>query len=225
MDPEKITESVHHSWYRGNTAHPAQGQTEYDLEKEGAYSFIKAPRYDGKPMEVGPLARMLIQKPKDFWETFRKYRMKPGAVARHLARAVETRELAYAMLRWVDELAEMIGAGNTRIHDTAHWDPPRNARGMGLTEAPRGALRHCVETEDYKIKNYQVVVPTTWNGSPRDEHNQRGPFEESLIGTPVPDPENPINVVRVIRSFDPCLACAVHLIHPETNEILKFRVI
>jgi hydrogenase large subunit len=101
---------------------------------------------------------------------------------------------------------------------------PSRARGMGAWDAPRGALAHWVEIEGSRIQNYQMVVPSTWNASPRDERGVRGPYEESLIGAPVPDPDNPINIVRIIRSFDPCLACAIHLIDPESNDIKVFKV-
>ncbi|MDI3280813.1 MAG: nickel-dependent hydrogenase large subunit, partial [Bacillota bacterium] len=227
LDPAKITEAVHYSWYAEEigTRHPSEGEVKYDLEKPEAYSFLKAPRYDGEPMEVGPLARMLIKKPAPLMKIIAEYGIKPGVVARHAARAVETALLADAMLEWVDELADLFASGRGQIHDTAHWEPPKSSTGVGLTEAPRGALGHWIKVEDHKIARYQLVVPSTWNLGPRDEQGKRGPVEEALIGTPVPDPENPINVVRVIRSFDPCLACAVHLIEPKSNRVLKFRVI
>ena len=101
---------------------------------------------------------------------------------------------------------------------------PNSARGMGAWDAPRGALAHWVDIKDHRINNYQLVVPSTWNASPRDEKGVRGPYEESLIGAPVPDPDNPINLVRIIRSFDPCLACAIHLIDPDTNDIKVYKV-
>jgi hydrogenase large subunit len=111
-----------------------------------------------------------------------------------------------------------------KIHDTAHYEPPKSGMGAGFYEAPRGALGHWVKIKNKKIDHYQCVVPSTWNASPRCEKKIRGQYEEALIGAPVPDPDNPINVVRIIRSFDPCLACAVHLIDPKTNEIKKFLV-
>ena len=226
VDQRKVTEAVHHSWYAESigTKHPWEGRTAYDLDKADAYSFIKAPRYDGQAMEVGALARMLVLKPPPLMQAITTYKIKVGAVARHAARAVETVLLARRMLVWIDELAAELGSGKGRIHDTAHWETPAEAQGIGMLEAPRGALGHWVKIADKKIKHYQIVVPTTWNCSPRDEKGQRGPVEEALIGTPVPDPKNPINVVRVIRSFDPCIACAVHVIEPRSNEILKFRI-
>jgi hydrogenase large subunit len=147
---------------------------------------------------------------------------KPGAVARHAARAIETKLVVDACYEWCDKLLTEMTKPEFKIHDKEHWDPPEKGMGAGFYEAPRGALGHWIEVEEKKIKNYQAVVPSTWNASPRDENGTRGQYEESLIGAPVPDPENPINVVRIIRSFDPCLACAIHLIDPKTNEVRKF---
>jgi hydrogenase large subunit len=225
VDEAKITEDVQYSWYKAS----ANGKTPYtedtipDLEKKDAYSFVKAPRYDGKPMEVGPLARMLIMQPKGLMDIIAKYNIKPGAVARHAARAYETLMLAQEMFTWLDALEKEMGSG-LRIHDTDHWEAPATGQGAGLTEAPRGSLGHFIKVADHKIENYQMVVPTTWNFSPRDDKGVRGPLEQALIGVPVPDSENPVNIVRVVRSYDPCLACAIHLIDPVTNDIQKFRI-
>ena len=226
VDQKKVTEAVRHSWYAESigTKHPSEGKTIYDLEKKDAYSFIKAPRYDGHPMEVGALARMLVLKPPALMQAIATHGIKVGAVARHAARAIETALLARQMPKWVDQLAGELASGKGKIHDTAHWEAPSEAQGIGMLEAPRGALGHWVKIKNKKVEHYQIVVPTTWNCSPRDDKDVRGPVEEALIGTPVPDPKNPINIVRVIRSFDPCIACAVHLIEPRSNEILKFRI-
>jgi hydrogenase large subunit len=225
IDEAKITEDVQYSWYKAS----ANGKTPYtedtipDLDKKDAYSFVKAPRYDGKPMEVGPLARMLIMQPKGLMDIIAKYNIKPGAVARHAARAYETLMLAQEMFTWIDALEKEMGSG-LRIHDTDHWEAPATGQGAGLTEAPRGSLGHFIKVADHKIENYQMVVPTTWNFSPRDDKGVRGPLEQALIGVPVPDTENPVNIVRVVRSYDPCLACAIHLIDPVTNDVQKFRI-
>jgi len=129
-----------------------------------------------------------------------------------------------ACYKWIDQLiAEMTKPG-FKIHDTDNWEIPENGQGVGFYEPPRGALGHWIKIKNKKIENYQCVVPTTWNASPRCDQKIRGQYEESLIGCPVPDPDNPINIVRIIRSFDPCLACAIHLIDPQTNEIKKFVV-
>ncbi len=220
LDPDKIAEYVRYSWYSDNTTgkHPAEGETSPEPDKTGAYSWLKAPRYDGNPMEVGPLARMLVTQDKGFMDLVTKIGAWPSAVARHAARAWECKMVAESMLRWLEELKP----GQPVCDEKP---VPQSGRGMGLVEAARGALGHFVEIENGKSKRYQCVVPTTWNCSPRDDKGIRGPVEEALIGAPVPDPNNPINVVRIVRSFDPCLACAVHLIRPDTNEIREFRVI
>lgn len=224
FDPKKVTESVKYSWYKDNKpAHPYDGDTTYDLDKKGAYTFVKAPRYNGKPMEVGPLARQLVAKNPDLIDLVKKG-AKPGAVARHAARALETKVVVDACYEWLDQLLTEMTKPGFKIHDTEHWDPPESGMGAGFHEAPRGALGHWIKIKNKKIENYQAVVPSTWNASPRDEKGIRGQYEESLIGAPVPDTENPINVVRVIRSFDPCLACAIHIIDPKTNEVRKFII-
>ena len=225
FDPSKVTESVKYAWYKENEpVHPFDGEQIFDRDKQGAYSFVKAPRYEGMPMEVGPLARMLIMKEPNLMGLVTNHGVKPGAVARHGARMLETVGLVDQMYAWLGELIAEAGKPGFRIQDTEHWDPPATGEGAGFYEAPRGALGHWIKIKDKKIENYQAVVPSTWNASPRDEKGQRGQYEESLIGVPIPDPENPLNIVRVIRSFDPCLACAIHVIHPQTNEILKFRI-
>lgn len=224
FDPDKITESVKYGWYKEDKPqHPYNGEQVFDLEKKKAYSFVKAPRYDGKPIEVGPLARMLVAKNPTLLDLVGKG-VKPGAVARHATRAIETKLVVDACYKWCDELLDAMTKPGFKIHDTEHWEPPETGMGAGFYEAPRGALGHWVKIKNKKIENYQCVVPSTWNASPRCENGVRGQYEESLIGAPVPDPENPINVVRIIRSFDPCLACAIHIIDPKTNEIRKFIV-
>lgn len=226
VDFGQITEEVEHSWYNypsGSTGlHPSVGVTEFNPRKDGAYSFVKAPRYNGLPMEVGPLARGLVNQYPQLMD-FIKAGGKAGVVARHLSRAVESKIVGEAGLAWIDRLLELATAGP--IVGMKEKPVPRKASGMGAWDAPRGALAHWVDIQDYRIKNYQLVVPSTWNASPRDERGIRGPYEESLIGAPVPDPENPINLVRIIRSFDPCLACAIHLIDPETNDIKVYNVV
>jgi Ni,Fe-hydrogenase I large subunit len=224
FDQKKVTESVKYAWYRdAQPAHPYEGEQVFDRDKEGAYSFVKAPRYDNMAFEVGPQARMIIEKNPTLLGLVEKG-AKPGAVARHAARMIESVAMCDAMERWLGELIEAAAKPGFKIHDTDHWEIPDEAEGAGFYEAPRGALGHWIKIKDKKIENYQAVVPSTWNASPRDENGVRGQYEESLIGTPVPDPENPINVVRVIRSFDPCLACAIHVIDPRTNQIRKFKV-
>lgn len=226
FDPKELVEKVNSSWYKdelGNK-HPSEGKTAFDMEKQGAYSFVKTPQYKNTMMEVGPLSRMLVHQPKDFMDIVTKYKIKPGAVARHAARAFETAMICDAMYKWLDELQERIGSGDTMIHDDAHWDVPATGEGSGLLEVSRGSLAHFIRIKDQKTDHYQAVVPSTWNFAPRDDKGIRGPVEQALIGVPVPDPENPINVVRVIRSYDPCLACAIHIIEPNSNKIMEFKI-
>jgi len=222
LDTSRITESVYRAWYRQTgPLHPSVGETDVDLSVSDAYSFCKAPRYDGHPFEVGPLARMLILKEPRLLALLDQG-VTPGTIARHAARAFETTLLCEAMAGWLDELDAALAAPGFRIHDTDHWEPPTSGEGVGLYEAPRGALGHWLTISNGVIERYQAVVPSTWNASPRDEGGVRGPYEESLIGCPVPDEDNPINVVRTIRSFDPCLGCAVHLLSPGADSLREF---
>jgi hydrogenase large subunit len=230
FDASLITEEVDYAWYKDEPrpGHPSVRVTLAEPDKAKGYSFVKAPRYQGKPVEVGPLARMLLMKNATFFNLMREYGgAKPAVVMRHAARAVDCLLVADVINGWIDELVQVMGdtgiygtGQNAKIHDTAHWEPPLNGSGAGLNEAPRGALGHWINIAGKKVKQYQMIVPTTWNASPRDNRGQRGPMEEALIGAPVPDPENPINVVRIIRSFDPCLACAIHVIHPKGDKIV-----
>jgi len=150
-----------------------------------------------------------------------------STLGRTAARCVETMVLAEQLIPWTEELAANIGSGDLRIHELDHWDPstwPKEAKGWGCTEAPRGALAHFVHIKDGVIENYQCVVPSTWNASPRDAMGQRGAYEAALIGTPVADPEKPLEVLRTVHSFDPCMACAVHVLDPEGREIVRVKV-
>ncbi|MFA5316177.1 MAG: nickel-dependent hydrogenase large subunit [Dehalococcoidales bacterium] len=225
VDYGQITEEIEHSWYDYppgvSSLHPSEGVTEFNPRKEGAYSFIKAPRYNQLPMEVGPLARGLVNRYPELMELI-DAGAKPGVIARHFCRAVESKLVGEAGLAWIDRLIDMATSGP--IVGVEEKPVPETALGMGAWDAPRGALAHWVDIKNHRINNYQLVVPSTWNASPRDERGVRGPYEESLIGASVPDVDNPINVVRIIRSFDPCLACAIHLIDPETNDIKVYKV-
>ncbi len=225
VDYTRIAEGVYSSWYKYpsgvNQLHPSEGATEPDVNKEGAYSFVKSPRYDGLPMEVGPLARGLINGYPELLNVI-KSGGQAGAVARHLCRSLDAKRLGEMGLAWIDRLLDLATA--EPIVGVKEAPVPKNGRGMGVWDAPRGALGHWVEIENHRIQNYQLVVPSTWNASPRDENGVRGPYEQALIGAPVPDTDNPINIVRIIRSFDPCIACAVHLIDPVTNDIKIFKV-
>jgi hydrogenase large subunit len=246
-DTSQILEAIDHSWYQypeGKTAlNPWEGVTKpnytgpkppfQNLDEKKPYSFIKGPRWKGNAMEVGPLARMLIgyaagrSEYKDVvGEALGRLRVGPEALfstlGRTAARALETRLCAAWMQEEFDGLIAHIRAGQTATANTEKWNPstwPAEARGFGHVEAPRGALGHWVRIKDGKIASYQAVVPTTWNGSPRDEKGQHGAFESSLLGTPVVDPKLPLEILRTIHSFDPCLACATHVHDVEGNEV------
>ena len=243
IDEEKIAEHVTHSWYEGNNAlHPSEGETKpnytgFDaqghVKGEEKYSWVKAPRYEDKPMEVGPLARMLVgyakgdKKIKSLVDTVLSAAQIPAAalfstLGRTAARCIEGKLVADHIEGWVYELVNNIKGGDQRTW--TRCDIPQSGQGRGLTEAPRGALGHWVRIENHKIANYQAVVPSTWNASPRDAQNKRGPYEEALIGIKLADIDQPLEIIRTIHSFDPCLACAVHIIDPRGNEIKQFRI-
>ena len=216
FDPLKITEEVGSSYYTaGSGLHPSMGETVPLPHKTGAYSWIKAPRYDGLVMEVGPLARVMVAYFKG--ENLKLKKLvdnllaslgkKPGdlvsVMGRHAARAIEAKIVADRCAQWVEELVP----GKPSFND---FEIPETGTGVGLTEAPRGALGHWLAIKNQKIERYQCVVPTTWNCSPRDDAQNPGPVEQALKGTLVEDDKNPIEAVRIVRSFDPCIACAVH---------------
>ncbi len=196
---------------------------------------MKAPRLADHPMEVGPLARMLVAYAsghKRVREVVDYVLDQLGAgpealfstLGRTAARCIETVVTAEKLSEWTDELAESMANGDFDIHENSAWDPanwPKEAMGWGHTEAPRGALGHWVHIKDGKIYNYQAIVPSTWNCSPRDARGQRGAYESALIGTPIADPEQPIEVLRTIHSFDPCMACGVHLVDARTGRELN----
>jgi hydrogenase large subunit len=215
-DMTKVSEGVKHSWYADATTgrHPSQGETRPEFGKAGAYSWVKAPRYDGKVYEVGPLARVavtyafgdpVVKKLVD--SALAELKASPSALfsvmGRHLARAISAKLIVDSLEKWVLELKP---GEPTYVEYTI----PDESQGMGLTDAARGALGHWIEIKGKKIANYQAVVPTTWNASPRDDNGNPGPIEQALIGTKVKDKDNPFELVRIVRAFDPCLACAVH---------------
>lgn len=212
---EEITEEVTHSWYtEDGRGHPGKARSLPDANKEGAYSWVKAPRYRGQPFEVGPAARMMINYKKGNELVERELGMAmeeagvglgrlPSVMGRHLARAVECKCIVRMMEGWIERLEPKAPA-------CVGYEIPERGRGVGLTSAPRGMLGHWIEIEDKRIKNYQLVVPTTWNASPRDGSGVPGPIEQALIGTSIDDPDNPLEAARIVRSFDPCMACAVH---------------
>lgn len=207
VDPAQITEYVKYSWYTAASGakNPITGVTEPSVGKAGAYSWNKAPRYASKVHEAGPLARMWVNG---------DYRNGISTMDRLVARALETKMIADAMDGWLDDLMP----GYPVYTDRA---VPVTGSGIGLTEAPRGCLGHWLQITNSKISRYQVITPTAWNGSPKDDLEQRGPIEQALIGTPVADVANPVEILRVVHSFDPCLACSVHLIDADRVAIGK----
>ena len=210
VDPAQITEYVKYSWYTdacGNK-NPAQGETIPDAYKQDGYTWLKSPRYMDKVHEVGPLARMWVNN---------EYTNGISAMDRIVARAQETKKIADAMDGWLDQLvpqAPVYTAGAI----------PQQATGVGLTEAPRGALGHWMDISDSTISRYQVVTPTAWNASPRDDLEQMGPIESALLGTPVADVDQPVEVLRIVHTFDPCLACAVHMLRPGQRQGVKVLI-
>jgi Ni,Fe-hydrogenase I large subunit len=236
FSPESVTENVTHSWYEGSgSRHPFDGETRphytgpeppYEqLTVEDKYSWLKAPRYQGAAMEVGPLARMLVgyasgredvKKAVDgVLET-----LKAPATAlfstlgRTAARGIETLLMVNHMGAWLDRLRANMERGSLQMHDGSKWEPStwqQPARGFGRHEAPRGGLGHWIEIDGNVIRQYQVIAPSTWNASPRDEKDQRGAYEAALVGHELADPTRPLEILRTIHSFDPCLACAVQV--------------
>ncbi len=215
FDPAKIGEDIKFSHFSsGSGLHPSKGETTPEPGKSGAYTWLKAPRYNGQPLEVGPLARMMVaymsgdKRVKPLIDSVLS-RLGAGpevlvsVLGRHAARAIECKLVADRCAEWI----EMIDPTKPTFTD---FDIPKSGAGMGLTEAPRGALGHWITLKDYKIENYQCIVPTTWNCSPRDDKRQRGPVEQALVGTTIADEHNPIEAARIVRSYDPCLACAIH---------------
>jgi hydrogenase large subunit len=201
VDPTQITEQVSYSWYANssNNLPPSSGATTPQYPKNGAYSWLKAPRYQNVPYEVGPLARMTVNG---------DYTNGISVMDRHKARALEALKVAQALQTWVAQL-------NPSAPVYQQYSTPGQASGMGLTEAPRGALGHWVSINNRKIANYQIVTPTCWNASPKDGAGHRGPLEQAVIGTPIANMAQPVEVLRVIHSYDPCLSCAVHVMRPK----------
>ncbi|AMK76174.1 MULTISPECIES: nickel-dependent hydrogenase large subunit [Methylomonas] len=257
-DPEQIKEFVPHSWYKypdeALGLHPWDGITEpnykigsktkgdrtniQELDESAKYSWIKAPRWRGHAMEVGPLARYVIgyaQGNKEITEQI-NFVLKTldvpvsalfSTLGRTAARGLEAQWAAGKMRYFMDKLIANLKAGDLTTANVERWDPetwPSSVKGVGFTEAPRGALGHWLKIEDTKIANYQCVVPTTWNGSPRDEQGNIGAFEASLMNTKVEVPDEPVEILRTLHSFDPCLACSTHVISPDGTELTRVQV-
>jgi hydrogenase large subunit len=249
----QIQEFVAHSWYdysvgKEQGLHPYKGETQLNytgpktpyvnLDTDASYSWLKSPRWQGKAMEVGPLARVLMLYAKGHAQTLELVNMTLkkldlpvtalySTLGRTAARTLETKIFADAMQGWYDQLIANIKAGDVKTHNDKLWEPstwPSLAKGVGFMEAPRGALAHWIVIKDAKIDNYQAVVPSTWNAGPRDAQGQEGPYEAALKGHRMHDPKQPIEILRTIHSFDPCIACAVHVTDPNGEELVKVKV-
>lgn len=238
MDMDAIAEDVTHSWYEGSEAlKPYDGvtapkYTSYDDKEK--YSWSKSPRYKGEPMETGPLARRAIAYAKKEEETrtimdafFEASGMKPenlfSTLGRTVCRVLETTMLTRRLKGWIDDTEKRIQAGEDTIYQS--WEMPDTAQGVGTCCVTRGGLSHWIRIKGGKIDNFQLVVPSTWNFGPRCANDKIGPAEESLVGCPCPDPERPVEILRTIHSFDPCLACAVHIIDQRDKSVRKFKVL
>ncbi|MFN8580584.1 MAG: nickel-dependent hydrogenase large subunit, partial [Gemmatimonadaceae bacterium] len=254
-DHKKVEEFVHSSWYEyaqgdAKGLHPWEGETKPKyagpktpwqyLQDEPKYSWLKSPRYDGHPMEVGPLARMLVAYAAGHpdvkamvGDTLGKLGVGPAALfstlGRTAARGIETVLLARHMNHWYDQLVTRIKSGDTKTFTKDKWEPstwPATAQGYGYLDAPRGALGHWVQIQNGKISRYQCVVPSTWNAGPRDAKGQLGPYEASLTDNhPLADPQRPLEILRTVHSFDPCIACGVHVLDAEGNPVSEVRVL
>ncbi|MCB1755003.1 MAG: nickel-dependent hydrogenase large subunit [Gammaproteobacteria bacterium] len=249
----EIQEFVAHSWYdykSGKTAglHPYAGETELNytgpeppyeqLNVEDSYSWMKSPRWKGKPVEVGPLARVLMLNAVGHEPTMELTNRALNilqlpvdalysTLGRTAARTLETKIIADAMQDWYNQLIGNIRSGDARTFNEQLWEPsswPSSARGVGYMEAPRGALAHWIVIKDGLIDNYQAVVPSTWNAGPRDAEGNTGPYEASLKGHKLHDPKQPLEILRTIHSFDPCIACAVHVTDPDGDELVKVKI-
>jgi len=251
-DAGQIQEEISHSWYSypagESSLHPWDGVTEpnytgpkppyKELDENKAYSWLKAPRWKGNAMEVGPLARVLVGyasgKPEFkevVGEALGRLKAPPAALfstlGRTAARGLETKLAVHWLGQEYDHLIANLKAGDSITADTSHWDPstwPKDCKGYGFTEAPRGALAHWIHIQDGKIANYQCIVPSTWNASPRDAKGQHGAYESALLGTPLADPQRPLEILRTIHSFDPCLACASHVFGPDGEKLAEVVV-
>jgi hydrogenase large subunit len=229
--------------------HPHEGETKLNytgpappyeqLDVDGAYSWLKSPRWRGKPMEVGPLARLVMLYATGHEPTkaladsaLRKLDLPLSAIfstlGRTAARAIESKIFADAMTGWLDQLVANLKAGDASVQNAAPWDPatwPKQAKGVGFMEAPRGALCHYVVIEDGLISNYQAVVPSTWNAGPRDAAGQPGAYEAALMDRhQLLDPRQPLEIQRTVHSFDPCIACAVHVVDPKGEALTSLQV-
>jgi hydrogenase large subunit len=240
-----VEESIARAWYDGDwSKHPWEEDTEpkyTDFQDEGRYTWLKAPRFQGKPMQVGPLAQLVVGYAQGHELTVNSVNAALGKISavagvnvgpeilhstigRHAARAVRCSMMADLALKHWDLLVNNIATGDLEIFNPPTF-PKGEQKGVGVHEAPRGLLSHWCVIQDGKLKNYQCVVPSTWNAGPRDAEGQLGPYEASLMGNPIADAEKPLEVLRTIHSFDPCIACAVHMLDPEGKEVINVKAL
>jgi hydrogenase large subunit len=241
-----VSEDITHSWYEGNGALPPwKGKTDpyyTDFRDDGKYTWVKAPRYDGAPMQVGPLSNILVgyavgHPPTRKWtdaafERISSYGGKEpvsaeklqSTMGRYLTRAIRSAMLSDLALKHWQLLADNILKGDASTYNPPQF-PAHECEGVGMHEAPRGALSHWVVIDKGAFSNYQAVVPTTWNASPRDEHGIPGPYKSSLLGNPVVDPSKPLEILRTVHSFDPCMACACHTLDPAGRMLTTVQVL
>ncbi len=240
-----VAESSKHSWYTGEKAlHPWQGETEpqyTDFQDNGKYSWVKAPTFYGKRAEVGPLADLhnglaagnkryakYLNQAISVIKAVGKLNDVPLAamqstIGRHAARAVRCAVMIDTLNDQWQKLVANVGKDQTTFNAPSF--PKGEIKGVGFHQAPRGTLSHWVVIENGKIKNYQAVVPSTWNAGPRDADDQIGPYESSLMNNPIADPEKPLEVLRTVHSFDPCIACAIHMFDNEQREVVKVKAL
>lgn len=225
---KEITEHVINSWYEGEIEKPEEDFPEINFEKKTGYSWIKSPRYKDKPFEVGPSARILIAYKKNIspWKEeiekiLNEFKIDiskfNSVMGRHLARFIEAKVLINECLNWLLKI-------NPEEEFYIEYEVPEEGIGIGLSEGARGAVGHWIKIKNRKISHYQVISPTTWNASPKDKNGNPGPIEKSLIGTKIENEENPVEILRIIRSYDPCLACAVQIIDKKKLKRKEFII-
>ncbi|MDW7773968.1 MAG: nickel-dependent hydrogenase large subunit [Desulfobulbaceae bacterium] len=242
---DNVVENISRAWYEGDwTRHPYEEETvpKYtDFQDDGKYTWMKAPRFQGEPMQVGPLAQVLVGYAQGH-ELTKKYadhvlseisklagvqvgpEVLHSTLGRHAGRAIRAAMMCDLALKHWQLLIDNIDRGDLEIFNKPTF-PKGEIQGFGVHEAPRGTLSHWIVIQDGVIKNYQCVVPSTWNAGPRDDKDKPGPYEASLVGNPIADPEKPLEVLRTIHSFDPCIACAVHMLDPEGKELVKIKAL
>ncbi|HEY4961219.1 MAG TPA: nickel-dependent hydrogenase large subunit [Terriglobales bacterium] len=242
---QAVTEDMTHAWYKGSAPQrPWQGETipDYtDFQENGKYTWVKAPRYNGHPMQVGPLAQILVGYALGHpltkkWTDIALAKISAvsgrhvtvndlqSTMGRHVARAIRAAVISELATKHWEYLVTNISHGDTAVYNPPKF-PDGEVEGVGTHEAPRGALSHWVVVRNGRLSNYQAVVPTTWNASPRDQQGQPGPYEASLLRNPIADPEKPLEVLRTVHSFDPCMACACHTHDPEGKPIAQVKVL